>query len=84
MEVREERVSDWLARVDRVVAALVCWPAVGLSQFSNQQELTHSLSPAKVNQKRFSLHRAVFHLPIVCICFSLCTKISPGAPVNPH
>jgi len=67
---REKRVSDWLVRVDCVVAALVCWPAVGLSQFSNQQEHTHPLSPAKLNQKRFSLHRAVFHSPIVRICFS--------------
>src|SRR3981189_2547939 len=83
LELPKKCVSDWMVEWDPVVAALVCWPGVGLSQFSNQQELTHLLSPAKVNQKRFSLHRVMFHSPIVRICFSLCAKISPGAPVNP-
>lgn len=78
-------MSNWLVRVDHVVAALVCWSAVGLPQFSNQQELTHPLSPAKLNQKRLSLHRVVFHSPIVRICFLCAPRLASerqSIPIN--
>jgi hypothetical protein len=68
--------------VDRVVAALVCWRR--LPHPILQQDLSHPLPPARLNQKRFSLHRTVFHSPIILIYSSSCTKFSPRAPVNPN
>jgi hypothetical protein len=55
MRYERERVSDWLVRVDRVVAALVCWPAVAsLNSPTNKNSRTHSHPPSSIrNVSRF-------------------------------